>query len=60
MLDLAALRRDADESARLGQSIPPEIEQVARGEFPKNLNMQAKQIEKLSKRLRRGIGQWHQ
>ena len=54
--DAATLKRDADELASLAQAIPPKIEEVTYGKLPKDLNEQLKQIEKLSKRLRREIG----
>jgi hypothetical protein len=54
--DAATLKRDADELARLAGAIPPKIEEVTSGKLPKDLNEQLKQIEKLSKRLRREIG----
>jgi hypothetical protein len=54
--DAATLKRDADELARLAGAIPRKIEQVTSGKLPKDLNEQLKQIEKLSKRLRREMG----
>ena len=52
---LAHLQQDAQELARLAQLIPPEIQQVEKGVLPKDLDGQLKQIEKLSKQLRREI-----
>ncbi len=46
------LQQDADELARLAESIPSDIEQVGRGIVHKDLNERLKKIEKLSKRLR--------
>ena len=54
--DAATLKRDADELARLAQAIPPKVEDVTYGKLPKDLNEELKQIEKLSKRLRREMG----
>lgn len=51
----AQLKREAEELAKLAESIPTEIDRVAGGQLPKDLDEQLKQIEKLSKRLRREI-----
>ncbi len=56
-VDPAQLKREADELAKLAQSIPGEIEQIAGGRLPKDLNEQLKRIEKLSKNLRRQLSQ---
>ena len=52
-VDPAQLQRDAHELARLAQLIPSEVEQVGNGRLPKDLDVQLKRIEKLSKQLRR-------
>lgn len=52
---VAEMRRDADELAKLAQAIPAEIEEVAKGQLPKDLSARLKRIEKLSKSLRRKI-----
>jgi len=49
------LQRDAQELARLAQLIPSEVEQLKTGRLPKDLEAQLRQIEKLSKHLRREI-----
>jgi hypothetical protein len=49
------LQRDADDLARLAQSIPTDIEQIHRGILPAGLKEKLKTIEKLSKRLRSGL-----
>ncbi len=54
-LDLEKLRRKANELATLAQSIPPDIEQVAAGVLPKDLDDKLKRVEKLSKQLRREL-----
>lgn len=54
-IDAAQLKHDAEELAKLAQSIPSQIEKVGRGQFPKDLNVQLKRIEKLSKQLRREL-----
>jgi hypothetical protein len=54
--DAAQLKRDADELAKLAQAVPPQVEKLANGELPRDLNDHLKRIEKLSKKLRRQIG----
>jgi hypothetical protein len=49
------LQQDADELARLAQSIPADLEQINHGVLPKDLNNKLKRIEKLSKRLRNDL-----
>lgn len=51
-LDLAKLRQDADDLARLAQTIPLDVSSVQKGLLPKDMIDKLKQIEKLSKRLR--------
>ncbi len=51
-LDPAKLREEADELARLSQSVPPDIGQIAQGKFPRDLPDKLKRIEKISKHLR--------
>ncbi len=53
--DPAQLKRDADELAKLAESIPDGIEQLAAGRLPKDLGERLKRIEKLSKKLRREV-----
>ena len=55
LADTAKLKRDADELARLAQSIPAGVESVQKGTLPTDLLEKLKQIEKLSKRLRSEI-----
>jgi hypothetical protein len=50
--ELAQLRQEAAELAKLAQGVPQQIDQVAHGQLPKDLNGNLKQIEKLAKRLR--------
>jgi len=50
------LQQDANELARLAESIPADVEQVGRGILAKDLNERLKKIEKLSKRLRNELG----
>src|SRR5260370_6595496 len=50
--ELAQLRQEATELARLSQAIPQQIDQVAQGQLPKDLNGNLRQIEKLAKLLR--------
>jgi Skp family chaperone for outer membrane proteins len=49
------LQQEAEELARLAQSIPADLEQVNHGVLPKDLNNKLKRIEKLSKRLRNDL-----
>lgn len=51
-VDSAQLKRQADELAKLAQSIPAAIEQATKGRLPQDLDAQLKQIERLAKRLR--------
>jgi len=55
--DFEKLKRDANELARLAQSIPPSVEQTTRGVLPKDLTERLKRIEKLAKQLRSQISQ---
>jgi len=56
-LDLAKLKRDADELASLAQSVPPAVDQTTKGILPKDLSEKLKRIEKLAKQLRAQIVQ---
>jgi hypothetical protein len=49
------VKQQADELAKLAQSIPPDINKVTGGQLPKDLVARLKQIEKLSKELRNQI-----
>jgi hypothetical protein len=51
-LSFAAVRTEADELSKLAQSLPQDIEQIARGKMPKDTAEKLKRIEKLSKQLR--------
>ena len=51
-IDPAKLQRDADDLARLAQSIPTDAASIRQGMLPKDMIQKLKQIEKLSKRLR--------
>jgi len=46
------LRPDADQLAKLAESIPADIESLRKGMLPKDVIQKLKQIEKLSKSLR--------
>jgi hypothetical protein len=56
-VDLAKLKRDADELAKLAQTIPPSVVQTTKGVLPKDLSDRLKKIEKLAKQLRSQISQ---
>jgi hypothetical protein len=51
-VDVAQLRRDAEELARLGQTVQAQIREAERGAMPKDLGDNLRKIQKLSKRLR--------
>lgn len=51
-VDAARLAQEPDELASLAQSIPPDIQSVAKGMLPKDVIQKLRQIEKLSKHLR--------
>lgn len=53
--DPRELKRDADELARLSQTIPADVEAISRGLVSSNLNERLKRIEKLSKKLRDAV-----
>ena len=54
-VDAAETKRQAEELAKLSQAIPPEIDLVAKGQLPKDLNERLRRIEKLSKQRRREL-----
>ncbi len=51
-VNLAQVRRDAEELAQLERTIQIEIREAERGAMPKDLSDNLKKIQKLSKRLR--------
>ena len=53
--NLKQMKKQADELARLAQSVSPEIDKMAKGEMPKALIPDLKRITKLSKQLRREV-----
>jgi hypothetical protein len=54
-LDPAKVRSEADEIARLAQSLPVQVNQTEHGVLPKDLGHNLKRIEKLTKQLRREL-----
>ena len=54
-MDLAKIKLEAQELAALAQSVPPEVDQTAKGTLPKDLGEKLKKIEKLAKQLRSQI-----
>jgi hypothetical protein len=54
-LDMEKLRRDADELSRIAQTIPPDVSSLQKGLLPKDMIERLKQIEKLSKELRKRL-----
>jgi hypothetical protein len=53
--DFAKVRQEADQLAKVAQSVPQDIQNIERGVFPKDVIQKLKQIEKLSKHLRTEI-----
>ncbi len=51
----AEVKQQADELAKLAQSIPPDVDKLTKGQLPQDLAARLKQIEKLSKQLRREV-----
>ena len=54
-LDVAKLTQQADELARIAQTIPPDVASIQQGKLPKDVIEKLKRIEKLCKRLRSQI-----
>jgi hypothetical protein len=50
--DPGLLQKEADDLARMAQTIPGDVASVRKGMLPKDVIDKLKQIEKLSKRLR--------
>ncbi len=55
--DLEQAQREADELARVAQTVPADVTKVREGMLPKDAIEKLKQIEKLSKRLRTELTQ---
>jgi hypothetical protein len=56
-IDIAKVRREADELAKLAAGVPPDITRLQGGLLPKDVINNLKRIEKLSKELRRELAQ---
>lgn len=54
-LDVAKLGQEADELARIAQTIPPDVASIQKGKLPKDMIEKLKHIEKLSKQMRTQI-----
>lgn len=54
-IDLVRLQKDADDLARTADTIPVDVASVRKGKLPKDVIQKLKQIEKLSKQLRRQL-----
>ncbi len=54
-LDLQKIKSEANELAKLAQTVPSEINQVGYGAVSKDLSENLKKIEKLSKQLRHDL-----
>jgi hypothetical protein len=55
VINPAQVKQEADELSKLAQSIPPDVDKAAKGQLPQDLAARLKQIEKLSKQLRREV-----
>lgn len=51
-VDPVKLQKDADDLARVAQTIPTDVANIRRGTLPKDTIQKLKDIEKMSKRLR--------
>jgi gas vesicle protein len=54
-LNAAKLKEEANQLSKLAQSIPSDVDKAAKGQLAQDLAARLKQIEKLSKQLRREI-----
>src|SRR5256885_17026816 len=54
-IDIAKLRREADELAKLAAGVPPDITRLQGGLLPKDVIDNLKRVEKLAKELRREL-----
>jgi hypothetical protein len=54
-INAAQVKQEADELSKLAQSIPPDVDKMTKGQLPQDLAARLKQIEKLSKQLRREV-----
>jgi hypothetical protein len=57
VLNAAKVKQEADQLAKLVQTIPADVDKVTKGQIAQDLPARLKQIEKLSKDLRREISQ---
>ena len=54
--DYVKVEQEADELSKIAQSIPSDVQQMAKGMLPKDVIEKLKHIEKLSKHLRGELG----
>lgn len=54
-IDAVKLQSEADDLARIAQTIPADVSSIRRGQLPKDFLEKLKEIEKLSKHLRAEI-----
>lgn len=54
-VDMTKLSQDADELARIAQTVPSDLASIQKGMLPKDFVQKLKQIERLSKRLRSAL-----
>jgi paraquat-inducible protein B len=51
-VNVEQVKQEADELKKLADGVPAQIEQVAKNQYPKDLNENLKRIERLAKHLR--------
>jgi hypothetical protein len=56
-VDLTKLHQEADQLAKTAQTIPADISVIEKGLLPKDLTEKLKEIEKLSKELRKQLSE---
>jgi hypothetical protein len=54
-INAAQVKQEADELSKLAQSIPADVDKMTKEQLPQDLAARLKQIEKLSKQLRREV-----
>ncbi len=54
-IDLVKLRQNADDLARMTQTIPLDVASIQKGLLPKDIIAKLKEIERLSKQLRKQL-----
>ena len=57
-IDAVRVQNEADDLARMAQTIPADVDNVRKGMLPKDVIEKLKQSEKPSKRLRTELNPW--